>query len=237
MTLCIIVRTIEGIAIVTDTTTTTPSKRKVDGVDTVFSYHTYYRKKLVQIGNWAVVQTGTAFIGGKTVTQVIGEAKIEVDSYDELKESLSGALVQAFNQDPNVPNLPPNSNLLTLGLAGYDKDRLVTIALTYRKGDKEQIEVVEDDNTRQKPYGISYFGDHEFISMIIEAAGKRKLLKGTAILTIREALDLARTLLTFLIDFQKFMVISTVDYPIESAVITHDDGFTWVDEMEIEPLR
>ena len=41
----------------------------------------------------------------------------------------------------------------------------------------------------------------------------------------------------FLIEFQKFMVTFTVAYPLESAVITMENGFEWVDRMEFKKFH
>lgn len=90
-----------------------------------------------------------------------------------------------------------------------------------------------------KPVGIahrttSFLGSSGFAhGQIVPSV---QILPPFQILTLQEAVDLARVLLRFLIDFQKFMVMSTVDYPIESAVITKRAGVQPVDVMRIDPM-
>ena len=61
-------------------------------------------------------------------------------------------------------------------------------------------------------------------------------MKPFYVLTLNEALDLARILIKFLIEFQKYLVQFTVAFPIESAVINLENGFQWVDKMEFKKL-
>ena len=75
---------------------------------------------------------------------------------------------------------------------------------------------MESDDAFVEPYyGIDYFGDYEFVRLVIKAAKKENLMKPFEILTINEAMDLVRSLLRFSIDFQRFMVEQTVSFPIE----------------------
>jgi hypothetical protein len=97
---------------------------------------------------------------------------------------------------------------------------------------------LESDDAFQDPYyGIDYFGDYEFVQLVIRAAKKENLLKPFDILTLHEAMELARTLMRFLIEFQQFMVSFSVAFPVESAVITLEKGFQWVDRMEFQKFH
>ena len=238
MTLCILVRTGEGIAIATDTTTTTQRTFDVEGKSIVKHYHTYFRRKLVQIDRWAVVHTGIAFIGNRTVSQLLEESNLQAESFDELHQIVTETVLREFEEDvQTVSKLPVGQLLLTLGLAGYEGNTIRVQSISFRKGESSLIDVKTQSDTTKSPYGISYWGDYAFIELVVATAIKRGLLKATRILTLQEGLDFARVLLKFLIDFQKFMVQSSVDYPIESAVITRKDGFKWVDKMKIKPHK
>jgi hypothetical protein len=131
---------------------------------------------------------------------------------------------------------------LVLGVVGYTDERPETQSIEFRIGinpesNREVRHLIRDlSSGAPTPYGISYFGDYRFVQLVIQAAIDANLLKPFDLLTLREALDLARILLKFLIDFQKFLIISTVDYPIESVVITRHQGVQSIDKMRIDSL-
>ncbi|MHA2097896.1 MAG: hypothetical protein ACW99A_04355, partial [Candidatus Kariarchaeaceae archaeon] len=127
-----------------------------------------------------------------------------------------------------------------IGIIGYEKNIPFVHRLIFLRSenDDELIELIESDDTFSAPhFGIDYFGDFEFVQLVIREAKKENLLKPFDILTLHDALELARELMRFLIEFQKFMVTFTVAYPIESAVITMERGFEWVDRMEFKKFH
>ncbi|MGD2072353.1 MAG: hypothetical protein PVG65_02565, partial [Candidatus Thorarchaeota archaeon] len=208
-----------------------------DEKDILLDYHSYYRRKLVSVGNWGIVHTGSVSINGKTIVQIIQEICDDIDSVMNLQE-IETLLKEGFQKElqSHASNdiLPIDEINLTLGLVGYESNNPMTKSFYFIKTKEGLIETKEKIlSTGPGGYGISYYGDHEFIRLVIRTAIKNGLLKPFQILTLQEALDLSRILLRFLIDFQKFMIRSTVDYPIESAVITKDGGFRWVDQMEV----
>lgn len=230
----------EGIAVATDTTTSTTAQfGGEEGVKTVF--HTYYRRKLVLSSEWAIVQTGIAFINGKTVTALLESLPLDTESLEIVIETTTTTIKEELLKDSELMTYLPkglgNAPFLTLGIVGYSKGRPVTHSLYFRlEEDGSTINVQSKDYVEEHPYGITYYGDYRFVQLVIKAAIDANLLKPFEVLTLREALDLARVLLKFLIDFQKFMMMSTVDYPIESAVITPRGEVQPVDIMKIEPL-
>ena len=180
--------------------------------------------------------TGTAFINGKTISQIIETATSNASSWTKLVDALKITFKAELESDTDFLSIPKGKVALTLGIAGYKgKSSGVHTLVFSRQDDGAGIESTYHSEKQGAKYGINYYGDFDFVNIVVEAAQKKGLLKPIKILTIREALDLARTLLRFLIDFQKFMVLSTVDYPIESAIITRTDGFQWVDQMHFEP--
>ena len=238
MTLCLVVRTMEGIAVVTDTTTS--SQVQIAGINREF--HTYYRRKLVAKAKFAIVQTGIAFINNKTIADILEEAELPEDSIAVFIEKIVEIMESEFSLDSNLLlELPVGDNIpsfLTLGVIGYIEERPVTQSIEFRIGinpenNREVRHLIKEPFGAPNPYGIDFFGDFHFIQLVIQAANDANLLKPFNILTLREALDLARILLKFLIDFQKFLIISTVDYPIESVVITRHKGVQSIDAMSI----
>ena len=242
MTLCLVVRTMEGIAVATDTTTST--QIQIDGINREF--HTYYRRKLVAKAKFAIVQTGIAFINNKTIAEILEGAELPEDSITVFIEKIVEVIGSELYLDSSLLlGLPVGDNInpfLVLGVVGYTDERPETQSIEFRIGinpenNREVRHLIRDPSSgAPTPYGISYFGDYRFVQLVIQAAIDANLLKPFDLLTLREALDLARILLKFLIDFQKFLIISTVDYPIESVVITRHQGVQSIDKMRIDPL-
>lgn len=237
MTLCIVVRTAEGIAIATDTTTTTSVTRLKGETIVEHEFHTYYRKKLVNIGKWGVIYTGSAFINNRAVHSILKRKTESSEKFEDFKHNLVTTLSNEIRADPGFQEIDDRKLILTIGIAGYIESNLLTHKANLIKKD-EKLKIQEETYANaSNAFGISYFGDSEFVQLILKKAVHKGLMKSSGVLTLREGLDLARTLIRFLIDFQKFMIRSTVDYPIESAVITIDDGFQWIDEMSLDPLE
>ena len=235
MTLILIVRSIEGIAIVSDSTTTVTSMRTIEGEEQLVEFHIYGREKIARVGNFGVVHTGLAFVSEKTVTQII-----ELIEFEEITvESVCSKLKETFDKellDDSIVKLQePGDLILNLGVVGYkDGIPFVHRIIYLRPEEGEDLyEVIESEDTfTQRPYGIDYFGDFEFIQLVIRAAKERDILKPFDILTLHETLEMGRTLMRFLIEFERYMVKFTVGYPIESAVITQRRGFEWIDQIK-----
>ncbi|MHA2502421.1 MAG: hypothetical protein ACXAE3_06120 [Candidatus Kariarchaeaceae archaeon] len=240
MTLVLIVRSIEGIAIVSDSTTTVTSTRMIDNRETDVEYHIYGRQKIARIGDFAVVHAGLGFINKKTITQIVHHVKPEELTLEGLCAELKYAFEVEIMEDENIEDLDPGFMLVNLGVVGYQDDKPFVHRIIYLRSENktELIEVIESQDTFTGPaYGIDYFGDFEFVQMMIRAAKDRGLLKPFDILTLHETLELGRTLMRFLIDFQQFMVKFTVGYPMESAVITSERGFEWIDKITLRPVH
>ncbi|MHA2250485.1 MAG: hypothetical protein ACXAD7_08985 [Candidatus Kariarchaeaceae archaeon] len=241
MTLVLVVRTIEGIAIVSDTLTTANTTLEIHGEEKPVEYHIYKRKKLGKLGDFAIVHAGLSFLNGKTINQIVD--RIPARGTDPIShiETIKNTFVEEIKQDKLVPKLEKDSLLLSIGIVGYkDRKPFVHRIVFFRTKDEgdDVFEIMETEDSFVAPYfGIDYFGDYDFVQLVIRAAKKENLLKPFDILTINEAMDLARTLIRFLIEFQRFMVQFTVAYPIESAVITLEEGFKWVDKMELKQFH
>ncbi len=190
MTLCLVVRTMEGIAVATDTTTSTPILIGGEqGMQTVF--HTYYRRKLVLSKKWAIVQTGIAFINGRTVTDLLESLPIESASLKKLTESITTSIKEELLKDPtlmtNLPKGLEHNPFLTLGIVGYTRGKPVTHSLYFRIEEEDSvINIQEKDFAAQdNPYGITYYGDYRFVQLVIKAAIDARLLKPFELLTLR----------------------------------------------------
>ncbi len=241
MTLVLIVRTIEGIAVVTDTLTTANTTLEIYGEERPVEYHLYSRRKLSKVGNYAIVHAGLSFLNGKTVNQIVDRLTSYDKSIKNTIETLKDKFVEEMGKDPIVPKMPNDSLLLSVGIIGYHEKKPFVYRIVFfrSKKDEDQLfDVIETKDSFDPPfYGIDYFGDYDFIQLVIRAAKKENLLKPFDILTLNEALKLARTLIRFLIEFQKYMVQFTVAYPIESCIITLEEGFQWVDKMELKKFH
>jgi len=240
MTLILVVRSIEGIAIVSDSTTTVSSTRPIDGVDTEVEYHIYGRQKIARIGDFAVIHAGLGFINGKTITQIVQRVRPKELNVKGLCDHLRQAFEKELYEDEDIENLEPGFMIVNLGIVGYQDDKPFVHRLIYLRSEDENelLETMESQDTfTGTPYGIDYFGDFEFIQLVIRAAKERGLLKPFDILTLKETLELGRTLMRFLIEFQQFMVKFNVGYPVESVVITAERGFEWIDKIELEEFR
>lgn len=244
MTIILVVRSVEGIAIVTDTVTTATETRTLDddsGKSSKVQYHIYNRKKLSRIGKFAVVHAGLSFLNGKTINQIVD--RIPHDTSTESHSCIEEVKTRFFEElekDPIVERFEKGTILLSLGVIGYKDKKPFVFRLIFLRSEKDDeiLELIESEDAFVSPYyGIDYFGDYEFLQLVIRAAKKENLLKPFDILTINESLDLARTLIRFLIEFQRYMVEFTVAYPIESAVITLEDGFEWVDKMQFKKFH
>ena len=241
MTIILVVRSVEGIAIVTDTVTTATETRTIDEDDSKVQYHIYNRKKLSRIGNFAVVHAGLSFLNGRTINQIVDRIPHhDISVSHSCIEEVKKVFLEELEKDPIVEQFDKGALLLSIGVIGYKDDNPFVYRIIFFRSEKdgEKLELVESDDAFVKPfYGVDYFGDYTFLQMVIRAAKKENLLKPFDILTLNESLDLARTLIRFLIEFQKYMVEFTVAYPVESAVITQEDGFEWVDKMKFSKFN
>ncbi|OLS26067.1 MAG: hypothetical protein HeimC2_16890 [Candidatus Heimdallarchaeota archaeon LC_2] len=244
MTLVLIVRTREGIAVVSDTVTTANTEVEMYGEMTSVEYHIYNRRKISKIENFAVIHAGLSFLNGKTINQIVDRIPDDNpdsnEGFDYCVEKIRTKFMKEIKTEPLVKNWEKGRLILSIGIIGFEKNIPFVHRLIFFRNEKEGelIELVESDDTFDPPhFGIDYFGDFEFVQLVIRAAKKENLLKPFDILTIHDALELARNLMQFLIEFQKFMVTFTVAYPIESVVITLEDGFEWVDRMEFKKFH
>lgn len=240
MTLILVVRSIEGIAIVSDSTTTVNSTRKIDGEDQEVEYHIYGRQKIARIGDFAVIHAGLGFINNKTITQIVHQVKPDELTVENLCDHLRKAFEQELYEDDSIEDLEPGFMIVNLGIVGFRDEKPFVHRLIYLKSEEDDqlLDTMESEDTfTGSSYGIDYFGDFEFVQLVIRAAKERGLLKPFDILTLKETLELGRTLMRFLIEFQQFMVKFTVAYPLESAVITDERGFEWIDKIELEEFH
>jgi hypothetical protein len=240
VTLVLVVRTIEGIALISDSLTTANTTLELQGEEKPVEYHIYYRKKMARLGNFAVVHAGLSFMNGKTITQIINRIPAPETNIDKFISNIKDTFIGELKKDKLVPKLEDDFLLLSIGIVGYRDRKPFVYRIIFFKNEKLEngLEILESDDAFQDPYyGIDYFGDYEFVQLVIRAAKKENLLKPFDILTLHEAMELARTLMRFLIEFQQFMVSFSVAFPVESAVITLEKGFQWVDRMEFQKFH
>ncbi|MFV2014131.1 MAG: hypothetical protein ACC656_01770 [Candidatus Heimdallarchaeota archaeon] len=244
MTLVLIVRTREGIAVVTDTVTTANTEVEMYGEMTAVEYHVYNRRKLSKIENFAIIHAGLSFLNGKTINQIVDRIPYDnpdsQEGFDYCLKQIKNKFLEEVNTEPMIKGWETGKLILSLGIIGYNDSLPFVYRLIFLRSDNDDnlIELIESEDAFDAPYyGIDYFGDFEFVQLVIRAAKKENLLKPFDILTMHGALELARTLMQFLIEFQKFMVTFTVAYPIESAIITLENGFEWVDRMEFKKFH
>ncbi|MCE7734703.1 MAG: hypothetical protein GPJ54_07500 [Candidatus Heimdallarchaeota archaeon] len=244
MTLVLVVRTREGIAIVSDTVTTANSEVEMYGEMTAVEYHIYNRRKLSKIENFAVVHAGLSFLNGKTINQIVDRIPDDnpntIEGFEYCLEMIKNKFIKEIETEPLVKGWEKGRLILSLGIIGYNNSLPFVYRLIFLRSeeDGELYDLIESEDAFVAPYyGIDYFGDYEFVQLVIRAAKKENLLKPFDILTIYDALELARELMRFLIEFQKFMVTFTVAYPVESVVITEENGFEWVDRLEYKKFH
>ena len=240
VTLILVIRTREGIAVVSDTVTTANTTLEIYGEETEVEYHIYKRRKISKMHNFAIIHAGLSFVNGKTITQITDAVHNHEDGIENCSKFVKESILKELKADPVIPKLTPESLIVSIGIVGYHDQKPFVYRIIFFRGKEgeELLDTMESEDAFVTPfYGIDYFGDYDFVQMVIRAAKKENLLKPFDILTINEALDFARSLMRFLIEFQKYMVQFTVAYPIESAIITTDDGFTWVDRMEFNKFH
>lgn len=197
-------------------------------------------KKIGRLGNNAIVHAGLSFINGKSINHIVEEIQHGKPFPDvpKLFPFIRDRFLEELEQDELIPELDPDFLLLSLGLTGYYEGNPFLHTITYYRGHDDLIDVVESEDTFDEPlYSVDYFGDFQFVQLVIRAAKAEGLMKPFDILTVHEALDLNRTLIRFLIEFQHYMVEKTVAFPIESAVITDEHGFEWVDRMRFDKFH
>ena len=241
MTLAIVIRTIEGIAVATDTVSTADTRLELNGEKQDVEYHVYMRRKLSRIGDFAIVHAGLSYLNKKTINQIVDRIPIPNDiTVDDCIKTIKDTLVAEIKADNVVKQLENNRLILSIGIIGYKNDDPFVYRMMFfrntAKGKLFDIEDNSDEAFTDPRYGIDYFGDYDFVRLVIKAALEEKLMKPFYVLTLNEALDLARILIKFLIEFQKYLVQFTVAFPIESAVINLENGFQWVDKMEFKKL-
>ncbi|MCY3413705.1 MAG: hypothetical protein INQ03_18825 [Candidatus Heimdallarchaeota archaeon] len=239
MTLVLVIRTLEGIAIVSDTLSTATEMRNIEGKDKMVRYAVHKRRKITRVGDYAVVHAGLTLINGRTIDQVVRHLNFDPHgSADDFIEAIRLEFIEELAKDPIVKQFKMNEMLISLGIVGYKDNKPFVYRFIFMPGEEDPIDYMVNDDAFDPPYyGLDYFGDYHFIRMVIKAAKAENLLKPFEILTIYEALDFIRSLMRFSIDFQRFMVEATVQFPLESAIITRKNGFEWVDKMEIKPFR
>jgi hypothetical protein len=197
---------------------------------------------MARIGDYGVVHAGLGFLNKKTINQIVERVRPRDITLENICEELKIAIEEELYSDDSIQDLEPGFLIVSLGIVGYNDDLPFVHRIIYLRSEDENelLEVIESEDTFNEdnpPYGIDYFGDYEFVQLVIRAAKERGLLKPFDILSVNDTLELARTLMRFLIDFQRFMVSFTVSYPIESAVITRERGFEWVDQIELKEFH
>ena len=175
MTLALVVRTREGIAIVTDTLTTANTEVEMYGEMTPVEYHLYKRRKLSRFENFAVVHAGLSFLNGKTINQIVDRIPDEDPEVYVNFEFCSNKIREVFtaemNKDPIVDTWERGRLLLSIGLIGYENKIPFVWRLIFLRSDEgveEKLEIIESEDTFDSPhYGIDYFGDYEFVQLVI----------------------------------------------------------------------
>lgn len=237
MTLVLVLRTLEGIAIVSDTLSTATDIRIMDGIEKRISYPVHKRGKIARVGNLAVVHAGVTLINNRTINQIVHQLPRKSDSLMEYIDRMRIEFQTELEKDPIIKQFDPEEVLLSLGVVGYYNDKPFVYRIVFMRGIEDPIDYLLSEDAFISPYyGLDYFGDYHFIRIVIKAAKEENLMKPFEILTIHEAMDLIRALMRFSIDFQRFMVEATVMFPLESAIITRD-GFQWIDKMGIKKFH
>lgn len=178
---------------------------------------------------------GTPFLDGRTIeshirefekTKIVGEESVE-----EVANKLKEFFVEVIKRDVKDLSTIPKNNVVTgFQVAGYDKDDAKigkTFVVTI--GQEAKIEP-----KHAMGYGCSLGGDGRVIAKLWKDDPDIPIAKPRyQFLNLQDAIDYAIFLIRTTIDYQRFATMAPlVGGNIDVAIITHHDGFKWIQHKE-----
>jgi 20S proteasome alpha/beta subunit len=196
-----------------------------------------YAQKLFKIGkrNIGIAVYGTSFLDGRTVESHIREFEKSKITGEETVEEVANklrdyfyALVKKVVKD--MSKIAEDVHVIGFQVAGYDKED-TKIGRTYKitVGREAKIEPIHTIG-----YGATTGGDGRVVAKLWKRDPAIPIAKPIyKFLTLQDAIDYAIFLIRTTIDYQRFASMApVVGGDIDVAIITHHDGFKWIQHKE-----
>jgi len=196
-----------------------------------------YAQKLFKIGkrNIGVAIYGMPFLDGRTVeshmrefekTRIVGEESVE-ELAIKLKDFFLAIITRHFG---DLSKLADGTLVTGFQVVGYDReDAKIGKTYTVNIGKEAKIEA-----THIAGYGATTGGDGRVVAKLWKEDPTIAIAKPNyQFLNLQDAIDYAVFLIRTTIDYQRFAtMVPVVGGAIDVAIITHYDGFKWIQHKE-----
>ncbi|MFH1097155.1 MAG: hypothetical protein ABH886_05185 [Candidatus Desantisbacteria bacterium] len=178
---------------------------------------------------------GIGFLTGRTIESHIREFE-NVSVYgNENIEQIAGKLEEYFRieltkEAGNLSNIPEHEYPIGFQIAGYDDDVRIGKTFLVKIGRTTEIEPVHASG-----YGCTFGGDGRVIQKLWKEDPYIPIaMPNFHLLTLQDAIDYAIFLMQTTIQFQRFAtMLPTCGGDIDIAIITHQEGFIWIERKEL----
>ena len=185
--------------------------------------------------NVGISSFGIGFLTGRTIESHIREfEKVSVYGNENI-EQIANKLEEYFRIEltkevGDLSNISENESPIGFQVAGYDTDVSCGKTFLVKIGRRSEIEPLHI-----KGYGCTFGGDGRVIQKLWKEDPYIPIaMPNFHLLTLQDAIDYAIFLMQTTIQFQRFAtMIPTCGGDIDIAVITHQEGFMWIERKEL----